>query len=84
MMTLACFASASLLLGMFFNVYALFALCAIVAVANVAWAPFAGVSQASIALVVDLVVIQIGYFAGLTASVFLPAPKPASIPKSRA
>jgi hypothetical protein len=83
MTTLACFAAASLLLGMFFNGYAMFAVCAIVAVANLASVPAVGVLQASIALTVDLVVIQIAYLAGLSASALLPASKPASVPTTR-
>jgi hypothetical protein len=83
MTTFACLAGAGLLLGMFFNGYALIALCGVVALANVASALSAGISQASVSMVVGLVVIQIGYFAGLTASALLPASKPASVPTSR-
>jgi hypothetical protein len=83
MTTLACFAAASLLLGMFFKSYAMFALCAIVAVANLVSTPTVGVLSASIAMIVDLVVIQIAYLAGLSASALLPASKPASVPTTR-
>jgi hypothetical protein len=83
MTTLACFAAASLLLGMFFSGYAMVALCAIVAIANLASIPAVGLLQASISMTVDLVVIQIAYLAGLSASALLPASKPASGPTTR-
>ena len=83
MITLACFVAASLLLGIFFNAYALIVLCAIATLANLASVAIIGVYPAAIAAVADLIVIQIGYFAGLSASALLPASKPASIPTSR-
>jgi hypothetical protein len=83
MTTLACFAAASLLLGMFFRSYAMFALCAIVVVANLASMPVAGVWSASISMILDLIVVQIAYLGGLSVSALLPVSKPASIPTAR-
>jgi hypothetical protein len=83
MTTLACIAAASLLLGMFFNSYAMIAVCAIAAIANLASIPTVGFLSASTSLIIDLVAIQVAYLAGLLASALLPVAKPASVPTTR-
>jgi hypothetical protein len=82
MITLLCFATASIILGMFFNIYALVALCAAVALIDLIAIFSAGVVAASMAMVVDLTVVQIGFLAGLSASNLLPIAKRVSLPSS--
>jgi len=70
-------------LGLFFNGYAMIALCGVVAIAHFASIPTVGFLSASTALIIDLVVIQVAYFAGLSASALFPPSKPASVPTTR-
>jgi hypothetical protein len=83
MITILCFAAASFMLGMFFNSYALIALCAVVAMSNLLTIFSAGLTGASMTMVVDLIVIQIGFLAGLSASSFVPVSKRATLPSSK-
>ena len=75
MITLACFVvvAVGLILGMFFNVYALLALSMLVALLNFPSAFNVGIGHAATSLGVSVVLLQIGYFAGLLASgLFIP------------
>ena len=83
MITLACFVAVGLILGMFFNVYALSALSMLVASLNFPSAFTVGIGHAAMSAGVSVVLLQIGYFAGLLASRLLYSTKPASIPTSR-
>ena len=68
MVTLACLATAGLILGMFFNVYALAMSCVAVVVLNFASAFDVGLSKATLSFALAIIFLQIGYFAGLSAS----------------
>jgi hypothetical protein len=83
MITILCFAAASFMLGMFFNSYALAALCAVVAMSNLLTIFSAGLMDASMAMVLDLITIQIGFLAGLSASSLVPVSKRATLPSSK-
>jgi hypothetical protein len=67
MITLACFVvvAVGLILGMFFNVYALLALSMLVALLNFPSAFNVGIGHAATSVGVSVVLLQIGYFAGL-------------------
>jgi hypothetical protein len=67
MITLACFVvvAVGLILGMFFNVYALLALSMLVALINFPSAFNVGIGHAATSVGVSVVLLQIGYFAGL-------------------
>jgi hypothetical protein len=71
MVTLACLATAGLILGMFFNVYALAVSCVAVVLLN--FASDVGISKATLSFALAIIFLQIGYFAGLLASgLFIP------------
>jgi hypothetical protein len=73
MVTLAWLATAGLILGMSFNVYALAASCVTVLLLNFASAFDVGISEATLSFALALIFLQIGYFAGLLASgLFIP------------
>ena len=73
MVTLACLATAGLILGMFFNVYALAVSCVAVVLLNFASAFDVGISTAALSFALAIIFLQIGYFAGLLASgLFIP------------
>ena len=67
MITLACFVvvAVGLILGMFFNVYALLALSMLVALLNFPSVFNVGIGHAATSVGVSVVLLQIGYFAGL-------------------
>ena len=67
MITLACFVvvAVGFILGMFFNVYALLALSMLVALLNFPSAFNVGIGHAATSVGVSVVLLQIGYFAGL-------------------
>ena len=72
MLTLACLATAGLILGMFFNVYALAVSCVAV-VLNFARRSIVGLSKATLSFALAIIFLQIGYFVGLLASgLFIP------------
>ena len=83
MVTLACLATAGLILGMFFNVYALMASCVGIALIRFASAFDVGIGGAALSIALAFTILQIGYFVGLFASGLFFAPKTASIPTSR-
>jgi hypothetical protein len=73
MVTLAWLATAGLILGMSFNVYALAASCVTVLLLNFASAFDVGISEATLSFALAIIFLQIGYFAGLLASgLFIP------------
>jgi hypothetical protein len=83
MVTFAFLVAAGFMLGMFFNVYALAASCAVVALINFASAFDVGIGKATLSIALAIIVLQFGYFVGLTASGLFYTPKTASIPTSR-
>ena len=83
MITLGYLAAAGLMLGMFFNGYALAASCTAIALAHFISAFDVGIAQAGMSLVGCLVLHQTGYFVGLSASVLLYRAKAIYIPTSR-
>ena len=73
MVTLACLVTAGLILGMFFNVYALAVSSVAVVLLNFASAFAVGISKVTLSFALAIIFLQIGYFAGLFASVlFIP------------
>ena len=68
MVTLACLAAAGLILGMFFNVYALAASCVAVVLIDFASAFDVGIGKAALSFALAFIILQIGYFAGLLTS----------------
>jgi hypothetical protein len=73
MVTLASLATAGLVLGMFFNVYALAGSCVAVVLLNFASAFDVGISMATLSFALVIIFLQIGYFAGLLVSgLFIP------------
>jgi hypothetical protein len=83
MVTLACLATAGFMLGMLFNVYALAASCVAVALINFASAFDVGIGKATLSIALAIIVLQIGYFVGLSTSGLFYTSKTASIPTSR-
>lgn len=82
-MMLACLAGAGLIMGFYFNAYALLASCLVVAVAAMVSTIEVGIAQAGISLIVGLIVIQATYAVGLLASSLLSASTRASLPTAR-
>jgi hypothetical protein len=83
MMTLACLAAAGLIMGMFFNGYALAASCLVIALAGIVTAINVGFGQASIQMIFGVALLQVCYFVGLSASTYLCALRAATVPTSR-
>jgi len=83
MVTLACLAAAGFMLGVFFNAYALAALCIAIAAAGTIRGLDIGVVEAAIGTGAALVVVQAAYFGGVCASRFIQVSKPASAPTSQ-
>jgi hypothetical protein len=83
MMTLACLAAAGTVMGLFFNIYALAASClAMALVVLVAYCSI-GVWPTVGSVVLGLVLLQVSYLVGLSASTLLHASRPATNPTSR-
>jgi hypothetical protein len=83
MTMLGCVAAAGLIMGMFFNTYALAALCLVIALAYVATMAHVGFGHASIQMISCLALLQLSYVVGLAASTFLHALRAATLSSSR-
>jgi hypothetical protein len=82
MMTLACLAAAGLIVGMFFNSYALVASCLVMASAGIVTAANVGFGQASIQMIFGVGLLQVCYCVGLSASTYLCASRASTFPTS--
>jgi hypothetical protein len=83
MVTLECLATAGLILGMFFNVYALLASCAAVVLLNFASAFDVGISKATLSFALAIILLQNWIFRRPVDVGTIYTSKTASIPTSR-
>jgi hypothetical protein len=79
-MTLAFFAVAGLVAGLFFNGYALIALCLGVALAEVLFSSAVGAWHSASSMILSLLLLQIGFLGGMSGSALLFPTKRASLP----
>jgi hypothetical protein len=79
MTTLACLAVAGVLIGLFFNSYALAVFCVAIALVETLANTRDGISHNVILLITSLFVVQIAYVAGLTSSSLFFRPKRHSV-----
>jgi hypothetical protein len=81
MVTLASFAAAGLIAGLFFNCFALIGLCLAVGGAEFMFSFAVGAWQSAGSMMLSLLLLQVGYLGGLSGSVLLFPSKRATLPR---